>query len=140
MKPGSPHAADHLENFLKQTKLVWGKWVVFGKILPVHIGFEGHPAIPEGQLVAKDIAFFSKDGLQIFYYRSFLFQQPFLDHLIGIGTGQGQTGLKPALNLGEIVLGGRPEFTQDFIDLLLGRHDHPGFPLTKGAKVFRDGL
>jgi hypothetical protein len=89
MKPGRAHSANHLENFLEKTKLVWRKGIVGSEIIPIHIGFEGHAAVPEGQLVAKDVALFGKNGLEVFYHGVFFFKQPFLDHLVGIGAGQG---------------------------------------------------
>ena len=58
------------------------------------------------------------------------------DHLVHIGGGQGQPGVKPPLNLGEVVA----LYVGDGVDVLLAGHNDPGLSPALPAQLLRDRL
>ena len=135
MLAGSTVGTDSGQDGTKQIELIRDKRINGGKIVCSCVQFAFY-RVGEDNLVLDGRFFLAVQETQRLGGSIIFFEDTFFDDRIDIGGRQGQTGIKAALDFGEIV-------AFDFdngIDILLGCDNDPGFAIAGAAQIFGHGL
>ena len=125
---------------LKQAQLVGVEGVEAAEALAVTPTLELNRAIAKAIQGGEVVLLLLVNIDKLLRFSRGLGQQAPLDHLLHIGTGQGELGLEAALDLAQVVRLLKLHLAQDALQVGLGGDEHRGPPVGGGGQALHHGL